>query len=96
MPARCDGRWAHIVGTAILVFIKYDVGVDFQAEGFRRLAAVMVGVFRSLAGVMAEDGLENELEGNIIREEADRKVERIKNLRRKKLQKGNMWKESAD
>lgn len=56
-----DCRWAHRLRSAILLFIKYNVGVDLQAAVFSRLAEVI-----------AEE-LQDDMNGEIMREKVDKK-----------------------
>lgn len=57
-----DCRWAHSIASAIHLFIKYDVGVDFQAAIFRRSTEVI-----------AQDGLANAMEEDTMSEKTGRK-----------------------
>lgn len=59
-----DRRWLHSHGGAILFYINYYVGVDFQAALFHRLAKVITGT-----------DLKNDLGGDIMRNKTDRKLE---------------------
>lgn len=64
-----DCRRAHRFRAATLLFLKDNLGIHFQATVFGRLAKVI-----------AEDALENALDGNIIREQTDRKTDDNKEL----------------
>lgn len=61
--------WAHIICPTILFFLKHDVGVYFQTAVFCRFSQVI-----------SESGLENDMEGDIMKEKIDRRIEEGKNI----------------